>query len=1310
MIKVYKLSQYKNIIYEIALILLIGLTPLLWFKMDNKIVIGHDAGYPLDPVSWTENRVYTWNESVNWGNDNSMALGTITIHAPEYLLAKAGLNTQVSQRLVFVYWASLIALSMYLLTSYITKSDKRYRVFRIMSSFLYLINFFVLQAWFIAERTKFSILIAIPLVLLFLFRAVKKKNWLLNSGMAAFCLTIFNGGGSAFTLYGGLFLILLVLFMSLISFFKSKPVKVAKIFLTFALFFLIFNLYWIAPQIYFSWNNYNNALNEFGGLEATIGWAKEISSNSSITNVIRLQGIPDWYNKDYHPYANTLFQNTFFQIISLIIPILAFLPLYLYRKNKEFKAFSKFLTILAVVSILFTTGMHMPFGIIYEFLLRYIPFFTTYRTPFYKFGYALWFAYSLLIALTLNYFSNTNLLTIDLTYRVKTRISKTTIPWRTITLIMTLIILVSYTSPYFSSKIFNWDESYTTRLSPPEYIYKYQDWAEKTQLKGTTLILPKLDESSLVDKYNWGYYSIQPLPSILSDKSILTNSLNLSATEDEKTILESIYLSLEKDINMFEKLVQLYNIDSILFRKDISDYNSAKKMSLEDIELKLKNLSIFIEKENWGEWILYTRTDLVDNIEVISDQTKIKTDEQLSYSLLQEITTNIDSKNFILSDDSQDSDVFVLGAENLSSITPSTNTMRFNSGAVENYDKLQIRRQNVESSSYILSVTKTTSGYEFELREPTIFINISGQTETIYGNNYRFTYEVGSLKYIALNEDIFELPKNIGSTYSKIGKFYTRGDTSLAIKFYADEPTIILDPSLPDNYDWASHLANCGGVTDQIEAKNKSIGVDNFVSIQADNSRACILYQLDQVTPDSILELSLDVQRQLGISPSICLLDKTENKDQCIVDRKYYDSGSRWTNYREIAKNASTSSSLVLHLYAESNLNKTISNYKDISITQYKLKDQTTIQLTDIFPNNEIIDIPLNNEVGDLEVVTEDAPLPLNTYPDIENGSFEENDWGNGDICGEYKDEVATVNASSTDDSTNGFNAINIEASAGTGCYRNEINNFATNKIYFLSIDYKHLTGDSGRICLLQLGVKDSCLPEIELLDNIEWQTYATFFKPMSFTERAVLHLYSDAGNYLTSNLYDNIEIKSVDNPFSFISLAKSKTTVSTATLFRLTTDLPAIKVIELPSKKTDQNIIYSQIFSDDWLLIEISQDKSTYQNLIDIVGQFLGVRKDQFSHEKTNLIFNSWELPNLQSKKLIIVHRPQIIYIFSLSISLLALFLFILTVYIRIIRKNLSRRNKQWVKAFGSKDQQVLQRFDSPNLPLKTATKIREP
>ena len=66
---------------------------------------------------------------------------------------------------------------MYTLLHYLHPKKEDYLI-RIPGSLFYMMNHYLLQAWTIAERTKFSIVAALPIVVLLIIRVLHKKSLL----------------------------------------------------------------------------------------------------------------------------------------------------------------------------------------------------------------------------------------------------------------------------------------------------------------------------------------------------------------------------------------------------------------------------------------------------------------------------------------------------------------------------------------------------------------------------------------------------------------------------------------------------------------------------------------------------------------------------------------------------------------------------------------------------------------------------------------------------------------------------------------------------------------------------------------------------------------------------------------------------------------------------------------------------------------------------------------------------------------------------------------------------------------------------
>src|SRR5688572_9766660 len=87
--------------FELLIILVLGLIPLLWFR-GKELILGHDAGLTLSPIPHFLDRLYVWTERFGFGSDQSFALPGFFIHGLEAFIFFLGFDLQTSQKIVFV--------------------------------------------------------------------------------------------------------------------------------------------------------------------------------------------------------------------------------------------------------------------------------------------------------------------------------------------------------------------------------------------------------------------------------------------------------------------------------------------------------------------------------------------------------------------------------------------------------------------------------------------------------------------------------------------------------------------------------------------------------------------------------------------------------------------------------------------------------------------------------------------------------------------------------------------------------------------------------------------------------------------------------------------------------------------------------------------------------------------------------------------------------------------------------------------------------------------------------------------------------
>ncbi len=602
--------------WEILIILVLGLTPLLWYKDSNSLALGHDMGFPINPIVFFQDRLFLWTDRIGLGWDQTLGSAATLIHGLEALVASTGLPIFEVQKIIFIFWFLLPGLAMYYFVSTIHKERDQWFI-RLSASLFYMFNHFLLQAWFIAERTKISLFIALPILLGLTISMIEGRISRVK-GLALMSLVffLFNGGGG-FPLYGGLLLALFTAFaffgfINLRRNFKVELKRLIGIALGILASFILANFYWVLPLLISVLSSYAQSLSSIGGISGVIAWSFEISKFASILNVMRLQGIPDWYDNPTHPFSKLFLDNPVLILISFLIPVIVFSSIFLIRKAPEFKKYIIFFNILAVLGIIFTAGSHPPFGAIYNLFLTFIPGFAIFRTPFYKFAPAVWFAYSYLFAFSFYY----------LTQNFKNI--------RSVLRFLILPLILIYSFPFFTGSFFNWRESFSTMTNLPAYVLSFSNYANSNlSFNDRILTFPNqnLDWNSAI--YKWGYWSTSPVESLSTNKSIITNDREM--TESGRKLTEVIYKSIIDGTDDWEKAVEILGINYFLLHNDF--YFNAPGFKTEDPKTyRERFLELgFEKKEVFGEWELYKipEISLKNKLYIENDAVGISTNENI---------------------------------------------------------------------------------------------------------------------------------------------------------------------------------------------------------------------------------------------------------------------------------------------------------------------------------------------------------------------------------------------------------------------------------------------------------------------------------------------------------------------------------------------------------------------------------------------------------------------------------------------------------------------------------------------------------
>lgn len=581
--------------------------PFLWFPKD-QILIGYDNVYPINGVAFLKDRIFSWTTTSGFDMDQSGIQGSLIIHFIDAIPQFFGFSTQLSQKIVFSFWFFLLLFSPYF---FITRLEKigliKSSYLRYFFPILYAFNFYILQAWWVAERTKFSLVIVMPLILsLILPMALRKfsiRGILKTALICSLLLSVFNGGGwVGFPLYGGLFIVLLVYYFFFLCFYfftnQKKNIRYLTLFfLFFGFSYAILNAYTLIPFFLTTLREYGALVQGSGGVSGLIEWSKYLSNNTSISNLLRLQGIPDWYNGGKnHPYAMIYLNNLYLIFTSFLFPIFLFLS-FVKRKKENILPICFFL-ILLIVSLLFTQGLHKPLGSMMEFFMRIVPGFVVFRSMIFKFGYAYWFSASFFIGLFLSEIVEFVL--------GKLKQKQLVLPLKILLPLAIISLLILYHYPYLTGNIFHIESNQiSSRVTVPAYVYEFSKWWDQNGGDDKILLLPQLNNNWGLEQYRWGYMSLAPILGDFTNKNIIENTSVLSSAETR--ILNDFYSAInENNYPKMDANATALSVKYFLVRKDF-DYEISDQETTDPLLLEAKLLGNpeITKVKSFGQWELY---------------------------------------------------------------------------------------------------------------------------------------------------------------------------------------------------------------------------------------------------------------------------------------------------------------------------------------------------------------------------------------------------------------------------------------------------------------------------------------------------------------------------------------------------------------------------------------------------------------------------------------------------------------------------------------------------------------------------------
>lgn len=377
----------KNFANFICLIILLSIawTSTKFFSPGTP-KLGADDFFPLVPSARLKDYLNVWSHNIR------MLGGPVPMRIATLFPSISLLTLLESLNLSIVTWQQVEYFLLYSIglfgTFYFSWLLSKNKIVSLSSAIFYITNPLSLNM-LIVSRDGMYLWVGYPLMLALFIRGFYKKRvvgpafvFALGSLLAA------PGAANPPTL--AVVFISLIIFFVYFSFFSGEP-RNKRIFLYgifCALFYFLVNLWWILPSI----NSYSDYVHDFVGTYDPVAYARDASTYTSLFSLMRLSK-----RGDFPPLQSGFYGFHYLAIYDLVtfLPtVLLMVGLLLSRKKSKIVPFYTFFIL---IFLFLAKGSHPPFRFIYEWMLRYFPGFSMFRTPADKFGLFVLLGYSFLI-------------------------------------------------------------------------------------------------------------------------------------------------------------------------------------------------------------------------------------------------------------------------------------------------------------------------------------------------------------------------------------------------------------------------------------------------------------------------------------------------------------------------------------------------------------------------------------------------------------------------------------------------------------------------------------------------------------------------------------------------------------------------------------------------------------------------------------------------------------------------------------------------------------------------------------------------
>jgi hypothetical protein len=511
------MRYHLRTIIALLIISILGLISISWFK-GNFLITDTDFSMPTARIKSFESNFYLWDLRSLGASDPRVVALTVPLWALFAFSETLGLSLVITESILFYAVFTISGLSMYYLTNSLlgNKTPKFRTVASFIAAIFYMFNPYLAINILPLRQVSYIIYAFLPLIFALFVKGLSNKGTLrpaifLNFSLLVITMVFVDPSFVPLVMFP---LILFFIFYLIIEHNKSSTVSAVKFLLASLLIGLLLNFYWIIPDLNSVTSELANVANAYGSLGYSFQSVVNLNS-APLSGAFRLLGY--WaLNSGYKgvPYItwSAVYSNTLFIFIGFLLPILAFTPLLLKRKDKHVIFFA----VLALVSLLLINASYSPIG---SWIYSNVPLFAAlFNTPYLRFGMFLAFAYAFLLGYVVA----------ELWSFIPLYFKKSRNPLRRMSqflLIFSVVLIIGvYSFPIWTGNVIYPGNAVlaSNRYAIPEYYYSAANWLNNDQTNFRLLQLPY--SIAGYGSYNWppNGYSGPDLTESLLGKSLVS--------------------------------------------------------------------------------------------------------------------------------------------------------------------------------------------------------------------------------------------------------------------------------------------------------------------------------------------------------------------------------------------------------------------------------------------------------------------------------------------------------------------------------------------------------------------------------------------------------------------------------------------------------------------------------------------------------------------------------------------------------------------------------------------------------------------